>query len=67
MGESVPASPAVKPMVTNGSNNNNKGISIVQWNTSSLTSMGDGDKLKASINSSTTVVDIIYVSTRLGF
>ena len=43
MGESVPAAPAVKPMVTNGNNNSNKGISIVQWNASGLTSMGHGE------------------------
>ena len=58
MGDSTPVTPAVKPTSII---NNNKGFTILQWNACGLTSMGHGDELKAFINNSTIIIDIICV------
>ena len=59
MGDPPPNATFVKP--TNINKNIKKGLSILQWNASGLTSMGHGDKLKTFLTKSKINIDIICI------
>ena len=55
MGDSLPPPPIAKLT------NNKNGLTRLQWNAKSLTSMGHGDELKVFLVNSIAIIDIVCV------